>query len=129
MNFCPWGPEFDIDSVVHDIQDALALNRAADQSMGWKAIFWPSPSVGRMLLVGVGTSVIQQAVGIDAIQYYLIQVLEHSGIRTDKGQLGALILLGLVKLSFVFVGGKLFDSHGRRPLFVFSLLGTYGLMF
>jgi MFS family permease len=78
-----------------------------------------------MLLVGVGTSVIQQAVGIDAIQYYLIQVLEHSGIQSDKGQLGALILLGLVKLSFVFVGGKLFDSHGRRPLFVFSLLGTY----
>jgi MFS family permease len=77
-----------------------------------------------MLLVGVGTSVIQQAVGIDAIQYYMIDVLDHSGIKSDKGQLGVMILLGLVKLGFVLVGGKLFDTYGRRPLFAVSLLGT-----
>ena len=77
-----------------------------------------------MLLVGVGASVIQQAVGIDAIQYYLIDVLDHSGIKSEKGQLGILILLGLVKLGFVFVGGRLFDTHGRRPMFAVSLLGT-----
>ena len=78
-----------------------------------------------MLLVGVGTIVIQQAVGIDAIQYYVIDVLDHSGIKSERGQLGVLILLGLVKLGFVFVGGKLFDTHGRRPLFAVSLLGTF----
>ena len=34
-----------------------------------------------------------------------------------------MILLGLVKLGFVLVGGKLFDRYGRRPLFAVSLLG------
>jgi MFS family permease len=81
-----------------------------------------------MLLVGVGTSVIQQAIGIDAIQYYLVDVLDHSGIKSDKGQLGVMILLGLVKLGFAFVGGKLFDKYGRRPLFAVSLLGTSVLL-
>ena len=114
---------FDVDPVVLEIANALELERAAGESVGWSVIFQPIPSVRRMfLLVGVGTSVIQQAVGIDAIQYYLIDVLDHSGIKSEKGQLGVLILLGLVKLGFVFEGGKLFDNHGRRPLFAVSLL-------
>ncbi|KAI2500116.1 major facilitator superfamily-like protein [Fragilaria crotonensis] len=114
---------FDIDAVVCEITNALELELAAEKSVGWSVIFRPSLSVRRMLLVGVGTSVIQQAVGIDAIQYYMIDVLDHSGIKSDKGQLGVMILLGLVKLGFAFVGGKLFDKYGRRPLFAVSLLG------
>ncbi|KAI2500117.1 major facilitator superfamily-like protein [Fragilaria crotonensis] len=114
---------FDIDAVVCEITNALELERAAGKSVGWSVILRSSPSVRRMLLVGVGTSVIQQAVGIDAIQYYMIDVLEHSGIKSDKGQLRVMILLGLVKLGFVLVGGKLFDRYGRRPLFAVSLLG------
>lgn len=34
-----------------------------------------------------------------------------------------LMLLGLIKLSFVFVGGKTFDKHGRRVGLSASLLG------
>ena len=77
-----------------------------------------------MLLVGVGTTIAQQAVGIDAIQYYLIDVLEESGVKSERAQLVILILLGLVKLAFIFVGGKLFDKRGRRPLLFASLIGT-----
>lgn len=77
-----------------------------------------------MLLVGVGTAISQQAVGIDAIQYYLIDVLEESGVESEKGRLGILILLGVLKLMFILVGGKLFDRRGRKPLFYASLLGT-----
>ena len=32
-------------------------------------------------------------------------------------------MLGLIKLVFIVVGGKLFDRTGRRPLFFVSLLG------
>jgi hypothetical protein len=39
--------------------------------------------------------------------------------------LGVLILLGLVKLGFVFVGGTLFDIKGRRPLLFASLAGRH----
>ena len=39
-----------------------------------------------MMLVGVGTAIAQQAVGIDAIQYYLIDVIERLGIPSDTNQ-------------------------------------------
>ena len=34
-----------------------------------------------------------------------------------------LVLLGLIKLAFVFVGGKSFDKHGRRICLTVSLVG------
>ena len=76
-----------------------------------------------MPLVGVGVAISQQAVGIDAIQYYLIDVLEKSGIKSEKGRLGVLMMLGVLKLTFIMIGGKLFDRKGRRPLFFISLAG------
>jgi MFS family permease len=77
-----------------------------------------------MLIVGIGTAVAQQAVGIDAIQYYLLDVIEESGIQLDKAQLGVLILLGILKLLFVVVSSKIYDRRGRRSLFFVSLWGT-----
>jgi MFS family permease len=116
---------FDIDSVVQDIKEALEREKEAEMAVGWNIILSPSPAIRRMLIVGIGTAVAQQAVGIDAIQYYLIDVLKESGIESEKGRLGILILLGVLKLTFVFVGGKLFDRKGRRPLLFVSLVGTY----
>lgn len=77
-----------------------------------------------MMLVGVGTAIAQQAVGIDAIQYYLIDVIERLGIPSDTNQSSIiLILLGTLKLTMIVVGGQLFDKHGRRPLIFISLNG------
>ena len=76
------------------------------------------------MLVGVGTAIAQQAVGIDAIQYYLIDVIERLGIPSDTNQSSIiLILLGTLKLTMIVVGGQLFDKHGRRPLIFISLNG------
>lgn len=100
------------------------------------AIFFPSPAVRRMLLVGIGMATIQQAVGIDAVMFYLMFVIRGSGINTELGEVSALIVLGLVKLVFVFVGANLFDQLGRRPLlfaslcgmFSFEMIGRYSLL-
>lgn len=78
-----------------------------------------------MLIVGVGTAVTQQAVGIDAIQYYLMDVLEESGIQSEKARLAVLMMLGVIKLLFIMVGGHFFDKRGRRPLFFISLAGKF----
>ena len=115
---------FDVDPVIEDIKDAVERERLAEHVIGWNAILFATPAIKRMMVVGVLTAVAQQAVGIDAIQYYLIDVLEESGIKSEKGRLGILILLGLLKLIFVIIGGKLFDRRGRRPLFFVSLIGT-----
>lgn len=76
-----------------------------------------------MLLVGIGIAIIQQAVGIDAVMFYLVFVIRQSGITSELGQIMALCILGTVKLVFVFVGAKLFDKVGRRIMLFISLLG------
>jgi MFS family permease len=80
------------------------------------------------MVVGVGMAVSQQAVGIDAIQYFLIDILDKSGVTGQLQQTLILIFLGIVKLAFIVVGGKLFDRKGRRPLFFTSLVGEYRYM-
>lgn len=116
---------FDINLVAQNIREALDRERIAEQAIGWNMLLLPTPALKRMLIVGIGVAVAQQAVGIDAIQYYLIDVLDESGIESDKAQLGVLVLMGVLKLLFVVVGSKLFDRRGRRRLLFVSLLGTY----
>ena len=86
-------------------------------------ILFPTPAFKRMLLVGVGTAIAQQAVGIDAIQYFLVYILDEAGVKTRKAQMGILIALGLIKLGAIILAGHLFDKRGRRPLFFVSLAG------
>jgi hypothetical protein len=54
--------------------------RLAENAIGWNVILFPTPAIKRMMIVGVLTAVAQQAVGIDAIQCHLIEVLEELGI-------------------------------------------------
>jgi sugar porter (SP) family MFS transporter len=114
---------FDVYPVIDDIKEALEREEMAEQAVGWGVFLHPSPAIWRMLVVGIGVACSQQAVGIDAIQYYLIDVLAQSGIQNIKMQSLILILLGLVKVVFIAISGKLFDSKGRRPLFFVSLIG------
>jgi len=112
------------ENVIQDIHHALELEEAASKAVGWKALLCrPSPAIRRMLIVGIGMATIQQAVGIDSIMFYLMYVIQASGIHSDKGEAAALITLGTVKLLFVFVGARLLDKWGRRPLLFTSLLG------
>jgi MFS family permease len=53
-----------VERVITDMKDSLALEQLAGKMVGWKALFRPSPAIRRMLIVGVGIAVIQQAVGI-----------------------------------------------------------------
>ena len=115
--------DFDINPVAQDIKEGLERDRIAEDAVGWKMILFPTPAIRRMLVVGVGVAMAQQAVGIDAIQYYLLDVLQESGIQSQKAQLAVLILLGVLKLMFVVVGSKLLDTSGRKKLLVISLLG------
>ena len=116
--------DFDIDPVAQDIKEGLERDKIAEKAVGWNMILFPTPAIKRMLIVGVGIAVAQQAVGIDAIQYYLLDVLDESGIKSEKAQLAVLVLLGVLKLVFVIIGSKLLDSRGRKKLLFISLVGT-----
>ena len=124
-HFCCLFLGFDVDSVITDIKESIERDTAAENSFGWDIIFKPTPAFRRIMVVGVSTAVSQQAVGIDAIQYFLIDILNQSGVSGQLQQTMILIFLGIIKLAFIVVGGKLFDRKGRRPLFFVSFAGEY----
>ncbi|CAJ1911319.1 unnamed protein product [Cylindrotheca closterium] len=117
-------PGFDVDAVISDIKEDLDRERLAKQ-IGWGAVLCPTKAFRRMLMVGLGTAIAQQACGIDSIFYYMNDLIKASGIESETNQLAVLMLLGVCKLVFVFVGGKLFDTMGRRPLLMASLIGMF----
>ena len=120
---------YPVSEIVDDIKEALERERIAEETIGWNVILRPTPAFRRMLVIGIGVAIAQQAVGIDALQYYLVEILDSSGLHSERMQSFFMVCLGGVKLGVVFVSGYLFDSRGRRPLFFASLLGTLHLPF
>jgi MFS family permease len=116
-------PGFDVAPIIQDIKEAVEREEASEHAVGWGVMFSPTPAIQRMLVVGVGMAIAQQAVGIDAIQYYLLDVLSQSGLENEVVQDVVLVFLGIIKLVFVYVGGQMFDTTGRRPLIFTSLAG------
>jgi len=125
-NIYPNNQHQQIETVIRDIQEALQRERLAENTMGWTMLLCPTPAIRRMLLVGIGMAISQQAVGIDAIQYYLIEIIASAGMESDKAQLGVLIILGVLKLMFVVIASKVVDKRGRKPLLLLSLAGMCG---
>jgi hypothetical protein len=129
LSFCIHNLGYDVEGVINEIKEALERETAAERAVGWDVIFFPSPAFKRMLLVGIGTAVAQQLVGIDAIQYFLMFIIEEAGIDERVWQSILLIALGVLKLVVIVFAGSLFDTKGRRPLFFWSLIGeSKGIM-
>jgi len=114
---------YDVASVVKEIQSSIDEEKLVEKNVGWDAIISPTPAVRRMIVVGIGSAIAQQICGIDAIQYYLVEILEESGVDDTNERALWLILFSVLKFSFILVAAHLFDKKGRRPLFIFSLSG------
>jgi len=113
----------DVGVIVTEIKDSIEKERIAEHAVGWSIIMFPTPAFKRILMVGIGISVAQQAVGIDAIIYFLVFILKESGIQSRITQMWILLGLGLIKLGVIVIAGRLLDRTGRRPLVFISLLG------
>ena len=120
---------YDVGVIVTEIKDTIEKESIAEHAVGWDVILFPSPAFKRMLMVGVGTAIAQQAIGIDAIQYFLVYILNESGIESRNAQQMILVVLGLIKLGVIVIAGHLFDRKGRRPLMFISLLGCSASLF
>jgi MFS family permease len=114
---------YEINGVLEDIRTNIRREDVSDKAFGWGNILFPTPAVKRMLIVGVGVAICQQAVGVDAIQYFLVFILEHSGVDSNTKKAWILAGLGMVKLAFVVVASRQFDKRGRRPLMFISCAG------
>lgn len=81
------------------------------------------PWVRRILLLGIGIAVVQQATGVNSIMYYGTKILQESGFSTDTA-LFANIANGMISVVATFFGIWLLGKIGRRPMLITGLIGT-----
>uniref|UniRef100_A0A7S2K9X8 Hexose transporter 1 n=1 Tax=Leptocylindrus danicus TaxID=163516 RepID=A0A7S2K9X8_9STRA len=112
-----------IQQLVDEIQLGIKQEQQTKINVGLCDLFAASPAMRRILIVGLGAVASQQISGIDPITYYVVRILKDTGIDDKRLQALCLILLGTLKLPFLYLGGKLLDSRGRRPVVCLSLLG------
>eukprot|EP00250_Pteridium_aquilinum_P026353 c32885_g1_i1 orf=19-1611(+) len=89
----------------------------------WKELLFAKGALRRMLIAAFGVHFFAQACGIDATVYYSPVVFHEAGIHSKMGLLGATVLVGVIKFSFIFVAFYLLDRVGRRPLLLVSGCG------
>jgi MFS family permease len=115
-----------IQSILRDIQDDIQRERETlhqnDTGLGWLLKEKPR-AIQKMLALGLGIAISHQICGIDAIQYYLVFILQACGITSRDAQAQFMIALGGLKLACLFVASALVDKLGRRPLFLISVTG------
>ncbi|MCC3267685.1 sugar porter family MFS transporter [Arthrobacter gengyunqii] len=81
------------------------------------------PWLFRVLLIGMGMSVVQQITGVNAIVYYGTQILADAGFGTEAA-LTANIANGVVSVAAAILGIWLLGKVGRRPMLITGLIGT-----
>ena len=113
----------DAAAAVRDIRRSLAREAELRGGETWEALLCPSRQRRPALAVGLGVALSHQVSGVNAVQYFLLSIVEASGVSSRSGQYGCLVFFGLLKLLFVLVAARLFDSCGRRPLMLASSLG------
>ncbi|EDQ90249.1 uncharacterized protein MONBRDRAFT_16319 [Monosiga brevicollis MX1] len=86
-------------------------------------MFCPDPTLRRLLIAGLGAALFQQASGIEALVYYVPEVLEAAGITDEEEQLLANAGVGAIKVMFIFIAMAFTDKAGRKTLLIASSIG------
>ena len=74
-----------------------------------------------ILAIGVGIAVYQQWCGINVIFNYASDIFKAAGYKVS-GIMFNLVIIGATNFIFTFVGMKLVDSLGRKPLMIYGSL-------
>lgn len=117
-----------VDDVLSEIKESVAMDARNQAGTSWMSVIFPSRPLRRTLLISVGIASCQQLVGINAVQYFLMPLMETSGVSSRFDRFLYLVGLGIIKLACIFVAAKLFDSLGRRPLMLTSCLIMIGAL-
>ncbi|EGO63016.1 sugar porter family MFS transporter [Acetonema longum] len=81
------------------------------------------PWVRRIVLIGIGLSVVQQVTGVNSVMYYGTEILKNAGFSMEAALIGN-TANGVISVLAVLVGMWLLGKVGRRPLLLAGLLGT-----
>jgi len=77
------------------------------------------PWMRRILWIGIGLAVIQQATGVNTIVYFAPTILESTGLGASAS-LASAIALGLTAIIGCVTGIYLLGKYNRRPLLIFG---------
>ncbi|MTI33390.1 D-xylose transporter XylE [Xanthovirga aplysinae] len=80
------------------------------------------PAIIKVLLIGIGLSVLQQVTGINVFLYYAPEIFKKMGSGNDAALLQT-VVVGVVNMAFTVVAILTVDKFGRKPLMVWGSLG------
>ena len=81
------------------------------------------PWMRRILWIGIGLAVVQQATGINTVNYYAPTILESAGLGTSSA-LVLTIAVGVVGVTGTVLGIYLLGHVNRRPLVMTGFVGV-----
>jgi major inositol transporter-like SP family MFS transporter len=81
------------------------------------------PWIRRVVLIGCGLAIIQQATGINTVNYYAPTILEQSGLGVSAA-LVATIAVGVTSVLTTIVGIVLLGFVGRRTMLLIGFAGV-----
>jgi MFS family permease len=114
---------YNVGAVLEDMEEALQRSKIAEGGTGWSVIFHPTSAFRRSLLLGWGISFTSQAVGIDAITYYMLDVMGDAGVEVGIMQTASFIGLTIINFQCIAISARLLDRVGRRTMLFVSLTG------
>jgi major inositol transporter-like SP family MFS transporter len=112
------GAEYD--TIVEHAQRDVSEDKG-DALRDLRAYLW----MRRILFVGIGLAVVQQATGINTAIYYAPSILESTGLGTSAA-LVATISVGVISVTMTIVGIILLGFMNRRPLLITGFAGVAG---
>ncbi|WP_110944415.1 sugar porter family MFS transporter [Streptomyces niger] len=112
-------PAAEVDDELARIEQARALETNAQRG-AWQEL--RTPWVRRLLLVGIGLSIVQQITGVNAVIYFAPKILLTTGLGTNAA-ITATIAVGAISVVATAIGMSLIDKVGRRPMLIWGLSG------
>ena len=111
-----------IEAEVARMREVLEVQQAATASGSSRYALLLQPHILWSIAIGVCGSIMQQWVGVNAVNSYAPQIFEASGSTPDQAHIQT-IYIGVAKLAFVLVALALMDRVGRRPLLLWGCAG------
>jgi sugar porter (SP) family MFS transporter len=100
------------------IRDSLS---ASPERQNWSLLF--SARIGKLVLIGIGLAVLQQASGINVLFNYAEEVYRSAGYGVSE-ILFNIVVTGAINLIFTLLAMLFVDRFGRRPLMILGCLGV-----
>ncbi|CAL9210702.1 unnamed protein product, partial [Musa hybrid cultivar] len=123
--------EKEVENRLREIEEAAGVVEGEKyvEKAVWREFLRPSPTLRRMLIIGIGIQCFQQISGIDATVYYSPTIFRDAGIKSDSKLLAATVAVGITKTTFILVAILLIDRVGRKPLLYVSTIGMTVCLF